>query len=353
MTTREDITHNQRVTDPIEVTVYDINTSPPSPRDVELKVTDRDGNRLKIVLWNTHDISGDWEHGETYTLVGGRGKRYSNTKGLDVSIHSNDQLVIERLESRADVTRLLLMGDTHIGYRHRSRADKSKWAYRVDAREGFQRALDVAQNQAVDAIIHAGDVFDHGPLKSDHIGVTEALVEPLKMGIPFYYVRGNHDRDRGMKSLRQFAEGAEMRLRLNTDPMTVGEPAVNLFGIDHTAGSLPSGELKSTVATYFDTNILVLHETPYPVVDDQGSLLYTEGADVGAYLDALSIEIDLVVTGHMHVGRRGTVRGHDVPLVVTGPTAPISAYEKDNQPSVWLVTISEDGLSIDRQELGL
>jgi hypothetical protein len=149
-----------------------------------------------------------------------------------------------------------------------------------------------------------------------------------------------------------FADGAEMRLRLSTDPITLDNPTVNLFGIDYTAGNFPDDDLDSFVSAPTDRNILVLHEKPYPLVDEQGTLIYDDGANVSNLLDSVSANIDLIVTGHMHVGTQGRIPGYDTPVIVTGPTARISQYKKDNRPSVWLVTVSEHDLSIDRINLG-
>lgn len=350
MTTADDIRHNQPVSGTLRFTINKVDHSPTPPRDVELTATDSDGNQFQIVLWEKHDVNGDWVINEKYALTGGRGKRYSNTSP-EVVIDSNKALEIERLDSEPSATELLIVGDTHIGYRYRNRSEKRPWARSVDARDGFKQALEVAISRDVDAIVHAGDVFDHKATRSDCIGVTADLMVPLGADIPIYYIRGNHDTDYGIESLQHFADGAEMRLRLGTEPITLGDPSVNLFGIDYTAGDLPKGGLESTVSTFFDRNILVLHEKPYPVTNDQGSLIYNTGADVSAFLELVSVDIDLVVTGHMHVGKQGRVVGHDVPVVVTGPTSTISKYKKDNKPSVWLTRITEDDLTIERLEL--
>lgn len=345
MTTCKDLRHDHPVPGSLEIRVSEINRKPVSPREVELYATDAAHNNLKIIIWKKHGISGDWHTNSKYKITGGRIKRYDDVSGPEVRIHSNDQLAIERLDT---TSRFLVIGDTHVGYRHRNRSKKPTWARSVDARKGFNQALDYAQENSVDAILHAGDVFDHNATESDCLAVTEALVEPLRANIPFYYIEGNHDTNDGMKSLKQFASGAEMRLRLNTDPVSLENPTVNLYGIDHTAGNLPDTDLSSVSSMPQGWNVLVLHETPYPVVDEQGTLVYDDGTDVSEFLAAVSPTIDLVVTGHMHVGKRGRIYEHDVPVIITGPTARISKYKQDNSPSIWLVTVSESSLTIDR-----
>jgi hypothetical protein len=98
-------------------------------------------------------------------------------------------------------------------------------------------------------------------------------------------------------------------------------------------------------------NALVVHESPHPVVDDTGSLLYQEDpnrADVSSFIESAGFDIDLLITGHLHVADQPRIRGHDIPVLVTGPTIPISSYEKDSNPSTWLLTATNSGIALDR-----
>lgn len=64
-------------------------------------------------------------------------------------------------DQSGDQTQFLVLGDTHVGYRHRSTSKKSKWADSADDLVEFRRAMSLARDLQVDAVIHAGDVFDH------------------------------------------------------------------------------------------------------------------------------------------------------------------------------------------------
>jgi len=102
------------------------------------------------------------------------------------------------------------------------------------------------------------------------------------------------------------------------------------------------------------TSILVLHNTPYPAVDESGSPIYRNDPnhlDLREFLDRADEWLDLIVSGHMHVGSRASIAGYDTPLLVTGPTAEISTSTQENHPSTWLLTISEGDVQIERTEL--
>lgn len=61
MVTSSGLRHNQFVTDPLAVTVYDINGHPTPPRDVELIATDVAGVELQVVTWKKHDVTVEWD----------------------------------------------------------------------------------------------------------------------------------------------------------------------------------------------------------------------------------------------------------------------------------------------------
>lgn len=347
MVTRDELPEDGRV-DEITVTVNAVRRNPKPKRAVELTVVDRGGQELECVIWSTHDVDVNWREGHRYTLRNARGKVWNGDPSTAV-LHSTSDLRVEHRGADTPAsTSVLVIGDTHVGYRHRNRTGKARWARNIDARDGFERAIEIAKERNVDAILHAGDVFDHEAIQDDYLRVSKSLVDPLKADIPFHYIRGNHDPARGMKGLREFAEGAEQRLRLGNDPITIGEYPVTVYGQDYT-GTGPSGD-KFTPPSAPGPNILVIHETPFPVIGDDG-LLYEDAVDLREILDAASVEFDLIIVGHLHVANQGRVLGHDVPVLITGPTARISNYKRDNEPSAWLVTFAAEGLDIERLPL--
>lgn len=90
-------------------------------------------------------------------------------------------------------------------------------------------------------------------------------------------------------------------------------------------------------------SVLVLHNTPYPAVDEDGSPIHRNDpthSDLRKFLDSADEWVDLIVSGHLHVGGRGSIAGYETSLLVADPTAEISKSSQENDPSTWLVTVA-------------
>ena len=346
MVTRDEVPHDRRLSGSITVTVDKVRTNPKPRRDAELTVRDEDGAELTVIIWETHEIDQSWDEGATYELTGARGKRYSTRSGTRVEIQSTKAFRAQRVTTN-DATRILVLGDTHVGYRHRSPSNKSAWAGSVNACEVFVRCLERARELDVDAVIHAGDVFDHGNTRGDRDAVRQAISQTVETGIPFYYVFGNHDGQKGRELLKS-TSGTHLAEAMSPTE----ESSINFLGIDHSGQSFPTTAPDASIDMLLSKNALVIHESPHPVVDEAGSLLYQKDpnrADVSPFIESAGFEIDLLITGHLHVADQPRVRNHDVPVLVTGPTVPISSYDKDSNPSTWLLAATSSGIELDRQ----
>jgi exonuclease SbcD len=91
------------------------------------------------------------------------------------------------------ILRLLLLGDTHLGFTPRTRAgdDTADDPFFSN----FERALQPAFRGQVDLVVHGGDVFYRSRIKP---GLVLRAFEPLKRiadaGVPVVVVPGNHER---------------------------------------------------------------------------------------------------------------------------------------------------------------
>ena len=353
MVTRDEVPHDKRLSGSITVTVDEVRTNPKPRRDTELTVRDEDGAELTVVIWETHKINQSWEEGATYELSGARGKRYSTRSETTVEVQSTKAFSAQKI-NQTDATRLCVVGDTHVGYRHRPRSNKAAWSYNVDNRETFTKVLRRAQNKDVDAVIHAGDIFDHETTQSDLDTVHREVTRMCEQDIAFYFVQGNHDKEDGRGLLKRLTEEQSECIRLTTEETSIsgGGKSLNTYGYDHTGTELPPLSPDHQFSTVGLPNILVIHDTLFPVVDEQNVNIYSpEQLDLRDFLSESTVAPDLIITGHLHVGSEGTVRDYDVPVLTTGPTAPISDSTEDNEPSTWLLTATDSEISLDRQPI--
>lgn len=342
-----EIPQNDRLSEPIAVTVADVTNTANDRVDCVVTVRDEIGAELPLTIWTTHEIGIDWEPGTQYLLDGVRGNRWNRGGTTECKLSSTADLTA--IPTKADSHRFLLVGDTHVGYRHRLDADKPSWARGVDNRSTFRSVFQKATELDVDGIIHAGDIFDHTTDRTDHETVTEATSAwTSETGRSFSFVFGNHDVETDRDRLRKL-EATTRGVNHLPSGGNIGLPNIDVIGIDY-QGDVPAHIADRGSAARH--TIVVIHETPYPVVDGSGTYRYKEGRlNLRKCLDRLNAEVDLVVAGHMHVAERGWVEGTDVPVVVTGPTASISAYERDNEPSVWLLDVTTDEITIERHRL--
>ena len=118
----------------------------------------------------------------------------------------------------------------------------------------FSRMVSYAQEQAVQAVLIAGDLFDSGRTRSSTVSYVLDIIAQAK-DIDFLYLRGNHDEDGGLRSGAALPEN----LKCFTDSWTTYRygsltiTGAELTGENHTA------IYDSLSLDPADTNIVVLH----------------------------------------------------------------------------------------------
>ncbi len=102
---------------------------------------------------------------------------------------------IEDITSETDELHLIVTGDTHIGYNERTISDRHDTYSDYDCFRGFHRLVNYAvQDGEIDAILHAGDLFDSDNPDSAYVQwVRDRLQMLTAHDIGFGFVRGNHD----------------------------------------------------------------------------------------------------------------------------------------------------------------
>ena len=326
---RDDIADGERL-DEISVTVLEAEKYTSSSLAWRLSVEDDEGQEFGVKIWHTHDMDTWWREGQQYLLRNGRGTRRSDG---EVLLHSTGDFTVHRPEGVVD---LLAIGDSHIGRENRPKDSGDPYH---TARQ-FVAAIGYAVRYDVDAVIHAGDLFDDNPNMED-LAIAKSGFDILgENEIPFYFVYGNH----GVDTAKEFYDGIE-----SADISRIGTRGVRfkstleVFGLDN-----GSGEDLNTVAPDF---------VPSPEIDRQILVGHTEikpprenGAIAVEMLYALSpIKFDYVLAGHLHDPESGTYSETEIQHL--GSTADISANQNAKDQSAWLIHVTTDDVDISRLNL--
>jgi len=191
--------------------------------------------------------------------------------------------------------RILHTADTHIGTKQYNLEER-----RADFSRSFQRAVEIALEENVDAVVHAGDLFD------DRIPTAEDLHETLgslamlkKAGISFLAIVGNHEMRRGVQWIDLFAK-LDLAVHLGAEPFEINN--IKFYGYDY-AGRKQIEPLK------LDGGVLVFHQLIDRVAFGDGELKLDELANCGA---------DFVLLGDYHEHQQW--RENDVLITYSGST---------------------------------
>lgn len=268
--------------------------------------------------------------------------------------------------------RLLAVGDQHFG----QRADIGREpGDRLAEQEAVWRwTLQQAREQQVDAILHAGDWFEHRkPDPQTMLAAERPLVEHRDLGGPAVLsISGNHD-------LAGTAEDSAVDVLAEAGLVEfVKTPRVVLVDGGCLVACLPWAPTARLAAQAGDVNRDSLNETAAELLVDVARDLFNEcdhyarpGAPYPRILlthfsisgtslpsglpvdqlrepvldqhDLLSIGYDAVIAGHIHRPQLFGDRG-----LMVGSPMPLSFGEADGLPrGPWIVTLAETGLLAD------
>ena len=122
--------------------------------------------------------------------------------------------------------RILHTADTHIGSRQYGLEER-----RADFSQAFQQVIGIAIAEKVDAIVHAGDLFDDRyPTAEDLHETLRTLFQLKEAGIPFLGVVGNHEQRRNLQWLDLFAK-LGLAVHLTEEPYEL--VGVRFYGLDY------------------------------------------------------------------------------------------------------------------------
>ncbi|MGA9399429.1 DNA double-strand break repair protein Mre11 [Haladaptatus sp.] len=212
------------------------------------------------------------------------------------------------------MTRVIHTGDTHIGYRQYHSPER-----RDDFLAAFDRVVEDAIEDDVDAVVHAGDLFhDRRPGLIDLHGTISVLRKLRRADIPFLAIVGNHESTHGQQWLDLF-ETLGLATRLGPSPVLVGDTA--FYGLDHVPLS-KRDELEYEFDEHdADAAALVAHGLFQPF--EFGNW------DAEEVLTEASIEFDAMLLGDNHKPQREEVA--DAWVTYCGSTERASASERDDR----------------------
>ena len=228
------------------------------------------------------------------------------------------------------MTRVIHTGDTHVGYRQYHSPER-----RDDFLAAFERVVDDAVEEDIDAVVHAGDLFhDRRPDLADLHGTIGVLRKLDRADVPFLAVVGNHESTRGDQWL-DLLETLGLATRLGDEPVVVGDAA--FYGLDH----VPLSKREDLEYEFAD------HDAEYATLVAHGLFQPFEFGnwDAAEVLTEASVEFDAMLLGDNH--RPGKKRVADAWVTYCGSTERASADEREDRG--YNIVRFDDDVSITRR----
>jgi DNA repair exonuclease SbcCD nuclease subunit len=335
LVTVDDLSAGRTLPEPIVVEVVAVDWHPGKKRRAEVELRDTVRNSLKLIDYEGAELSVNWEPNHRYRIS--RCNVTGGGRGYDVQLAPSKRTVVEPLGSTQQSTRVLVIGDTHIG-----RTEHPKTKEEIDPLGALATAAEYSVDQGIDAVVHAGDIFHDNATDSQAVLTRQQVFEQLdEAGIPFYYVRGNHESKPG-NTLLDDLEGTAV-FNLSTTGTAVGGD-VQLFGIDHyPEGDLPWGNLRFSQNTG-EISILVLHQT-IRQLSGKGAL----SVDLSRIQRRFDETFDIIFSGHHHDATMTSWNG--VPVMYTGAAERMSTNKDPTDRVAWLLTATDRSISCERYDI--
>ncbi|WP_321430064.1 exonuclease SbcCD subunit D [uncultured Methanolobus sp.] len=233
-----------------------------------------------------------------------------------------------------DEIRIIHTGDTHLGYRQYHSDVRRK-----DFLNAFSAVVDDAVDMGVDAVIHAGDLFDSRNPTLDDILDAMGLFSRLKNAdIPLLAIVGNHESKQNTQWLDLYSSMG-LVTRLSNEPCLLGDVAI--YGIDSVAKTkIPLFDYsvfdgKDTDARY---NLLVMHQLVKPFAFGEW--------DIKEVIDSIPFNIHAVLLGDNH--KYEIIKVDDTWVTYPGSTERNSTSEREPR-SYNIVTIKDSGIEISKR----
>lgn len=334
MITVDDLTVGESLPAPMVVRVSSVNWDVGTSRRAEVSLEDEAGIAVPLVDYTGAKQSVTWQRDNYYRITDCNVK--AGTTENPVYLAPSKQTTIEPLGPRNGDTSILIVGDTHIG-----RTEHPDTGAEIDPIGAFRQAIEYGLAQNVAAVVHVGDIYHESATTSQVETVDDCVFEPLEeAGVPFYFVRGNHQTDEGDRQL------AGRRLVTNLDTTGVAvDSRIRIFGINHNSGgNIPLASLPVPASVSEPLSMLVLHQT-LRQLSGPGTQ-HVDLRDVEGQSDG---QFDCVISGHHHDATTKTWNGS--PIIYTGASEKMSTNPAPTDRVGWLVTITDESATIERYDI--
>ena len=221
---------------------------------------------------------------------------------------------------------LLHTADTHLGYRQYHRPERE-----ADFREAFYEVIEAAIARDVDAVVHAGDLFNSSRPGIEALSdALEGLKRLAAADIPFLSIVGNHDGTRDRQWLDVFASlGLATRLgergfSIRSDGEGGEKSHVALYGLDHVEPGRRDRleyDFDPAAATDVDATVLVAHGLFEPFSNGDW--------DARAICRQSSVEFDAILAGDDHTNQETIIDEGETLLSYPGSTERTAADQRE------------------------
>ncbi len=234
--------------------------------------------------------------------------------------------------------KLLLFADLHLDAPFAWASPETARARRRNRRETLTRILALAEEEGVDAILSAGDLFEHERVGPDTIEFLRATF--ARTDVPVYLAPGNHDwlSDRSPYALVDWSPNVHVFREARLTPVTLAD-GLTLWGAAHRAPANTDGFFAGFRPDRGGQHLALAHASERSLLGWQ-----EEGKQPHAPFDAREIAeagIAHAFLGHYHLPRdadRHTYPGNPDPL----------EFGEEGERGALIATVGADG-SVSRE----
>lgn len=248
---------------------------------------------------------------------------------------------------RVASVRIVVFGDTHLGFDSRATAHVGRRRRGDDFEANFDRVLLHARNSAADVLVHCGDFFHRSRM---HPSVVDRAFERLAAvaagGTTVLIVPGNHDRSKLPPSLWLGHPNVHVFERPKTVELQAAGLRLAFAGFPFAWGDLRGRfpalmEATGLQESRADATFLCMHHTVSGATVGPSDFVFRSGRDVISRPQLP--RVFAVFAGHIH--RHQVLQGEHAPVFYAGSTERTSFAEKDEPKGFLDLTIEPTGKS--------